>query len=104
MWSRIRDVNGLNDGICYVATATVGNRSWTYVGKTLNTMAARYPNGPEGGLGVVFDRYAENGTEALAIALYNVSNPALVEGWCYQVATDRAKLPTYILTNIQDPS
>jgi hypothetical protein len=99
MWSDICKQNGPNDSIVYVMQAVKGSKNYTYIGKTLNTMAKRYPAGPNHGLKLVWDLYAAGG-DGMWVSLYNVSNPCLVEGWCYQVAVNN-KLD---LANAQDPS
>ena len=99
IWSRIREINDVNDSIIYIITATRGRDQITYVGKTLNTLHRRYPNGPTGGLKLVFDLYNKGGA-MLDCVLYNASHPALVELWCYQILVDKG----INLANRQDPS
>lgn len=103
VWADIVAQNGANDSITYVITATVGAKQLTYVGKTLNRMGGRYPAGPTGGLKLVFDLYNDGKASAmLDCTLYNVSHPALVELWCYQLLQTKVK-PEQIANN-QDPS
>lgn len=99
IWHAITSINAANDGITYVIRTARGGSQLVYVGKTLNTMAKRYPNGPAGGLKLVFDLY-DKGNAMMDVTLYNNSHPSLVEGWCYQVAVS-LKLN---LANVQDPS
>lgn len=99
IWNDLLHLNGANDSIVYVVTATRGSNQLTYVGKTLNKLGGRYPAGPLGGLKLVFDLYAQ-GSAMLDCSLYNCSHPALVELWCYQLLMDRK----FKLANLMDPS
>jgi hypothetical protein len=101
LWADIIKKNGTSDSLVYVMTATKGGAQKTYVGKTLNKLSGRYPApaGPVGGLKIVTDMF-QGGGDSLACTLYNVSHPALVEGWCYQILMDKG----FNLANLQDPS
>lgn len=100
IWNEIIQYNGNNDSICYIVTAVVGANRYAYVGKTLNTMGTRYPNGPSGGLALVFNTYENQFNAFMECVLYNGSHPALIEGWCYQMLQDKG----FTLMNVQDPS
>jgi hypothetical protein len=98
-WDYILKASGTNDSIVYVASVLKGYQQQVYVGKTLGTFSNRYRKGATGGLLKVFDFYDPKG-DILDCTLYNVSYPALVEGWCYQILMDKK----ISVTNIQDPS
>ena len=100
IWDDVAESSANNDSITYICVAYSGSSALAYVGKTLNTMAKRYPKGPAGGLGLVFAFYEHGKYERIDWALYNNSHPALIEGWCYQLLVDQ-KIP---LANQQDPS
>jgi hypothetical protein len=97
-WEHILKLSGTNDAIVYVARVLKGSQQRAYVGKTLTTFSKRYPKGATGGLLKVFDFYDPK--DILDCTLYNVSHPALVELWCYQILLDKK----FSVTNIQDPS
>ncbi|PIT05402.1 hypothetical protein TSA1_35175 [Bradyrhizobium nitroreducens] len=96
-WQKILDAGGKNDGITYIINVIKSGKQWAYVGKTLGTFKSRYTNGPTGGLLQVFKFYDPK--DILDCTLYNVSHPALMEGWCYQVLAAKK----YNVTNVQDP-
>ncbi len=101
IWDAIKDVDRVSDGITYVIGVINGGASLAYVGKTTQTLAKRYAGGRTGGLKAVFDYYQENiGTSFMECTLYNTSNAAFIEGWCYQLLHDHG----IRLTNIQDPN
>jgi hypothetical protein len=99
IWTKIINAGGINDSITYIVSVTKGNQQSVYVGKTLGTFAKRYAGGPTGGLQKALSNY-DPGSCFLDCVLYNVSHPALVELWCYQILADKK----INVTNIQDPS
>jgi hypothetical protein len=100
IWEDILKRSGGSDGQTYIIGAMWGGAgNLVYVGKTLNSLAKRYPKGPTGGLELVFEAYLAK-PEKMICVLYNTSHPGLVEGWCYQILLDKK----YNLANQQDPS
>ena len=90
------------DSITYIIRVVTGGSSLTYVGKTLNTLARRYPGEVgdiTGGLKLVFDTFLP-GDSTVECVLYNCSHPALIENLCYQYLEAK----DYELANKTDPS
>lgn len=98
-WEDIKAVNNVHTGIVYVVSAYSGSSAFTYVGKTLNTMAIRYPAGPNGGLGLVFAQNTKS-LESMRCVLINTGNPTAMEGMLYQYMLKGG----HKLTNMQDPN
>ncbi len=102
IWEEIISAGANHNGMTYIISVKTNAQQLTYIGKTLNTMKERYGqqvDAVKGGLKLVFDGYIK-GKSFLECTLYNVSHPALVEGWCYQIAEDKK----WDLANKQDPS
>lgn len=101
IWANACIQQGNSDGTVYVFQVTSGSQQYTYIGKTLGTLKSRYGGKipVDGGLSAALSQY-QPGRATVSLSIYNVSNPALVEGWCFQWAQS-LKLN---LTNKQDPS
>lgn len=86
-------------GITYIVKTTRGSTPKNYLGKTIYSLAKRYPKGPDtGGLGAAFAEY-EKGNASMDVTLYWTTNPSLVEGWCYAIALSQH----IALENVMDP-
>jgi hypothetical protein len=91
--------NATPSGITYIVMTKKGGKPANYIGKTNNDMGTRYKAGPKtGGIFVAFDLYDPR--EIMDVTLYCTSNPALLEGWCFNYA-ETLKIP---LVNLIDPS
>jgi hypothetical protein len=98
-WGQILHASDSNDSLTYIINVIKSSKQLAYVGKTLGTFKTRYPNVPTtGGLAEVAKFYDPK--DILECTLYNLSYPALGEGWCYQLI----KAKKFNVTNIQDPS
>lgn len=100
IWNAIMAAAGTNDDLIYIVCVVKGSTAYAYVGKTSQTLAKRYPKGPKGGLELVFDKHAP-GASYMSCALYQSSQPAFVEGWCYQLLE---KIKGLKLMNKIDPN
>jgi hypothetical protein len=98
-WKTIRAAGGVDDSITYIVGVAKGGHQYVYVGKTLGTFSKRYPNKAEGGLKIALDFYDPR--QSLTCVLYNVSHPALGEGWCYALLNEKDNTT---VTNVHDPS